>query len=139
MPLQDLPPACGASHDSTIAEKLSYRSDTAPGRSFVGGSKGPGRPGWAETLSLFDGSCSLGRPGLVVSHDVVQVGMVLVQPLARGEPSCDGHRDPAKALDQRTHTTALDQSALLELLEALKAADAGDVVRQALCRRCCRR
>jgi hypothetical protein len=30
------------------------------------------------------------------------------------------------------HTMALDQSALLELLDALKAADAGDVVRHAL-------
>jgi putative transposase len=30
------------------------------------------------------------------------------------------------------HTMALDESALLELLDALNAADAGDVVRQAL-------
>jgi putative transposase len=38
---------------------------------------------------------------------------------------------PAKELVERCHTMALDQSALLEVLDALKAADVGDRVRQA--------
>jgi putative transposase len=38
-------------------------------------------------------------------------------------------RDPSKELAKEKHTMALDQSALLELLEVLKAADADDVVR----------
>jgi putative transposase len=41
-------------------------------------------------------------------------------------------RDPTKELAKEMHTMALDQSALLELLEVLKAADADDVVRRAV-------
>src|SRR3954466_14584838 len=40
-------------------------------------------------------------------------------------------REPAKELVERCHAMALDQSALLEVLDALKAADVGDRVRQA--------
>ena len=40
-------------------------------------------------------------------------------------------RDPAKELVERCHAMALDQSALLEVLDALKAADVDDRVRQA--------
>jgi transposase-like protein len=39
-------------------------------------------------------------------------------------------RDPSKELAKEKHTMALDQFALLELLEVLKAADADDVVRR---------
>jgi putative transposase len=39
---------------------------------------------------------------------------------------------PLKVVAKEMHTMALDQSALLELLDALKAADAGEVVRHAL-------
>jgi hypothetical protein len=47
-------------------------------------------------------------------------------------PSCDGQRDRLKGSRGRTrHMMALDQSALLEVLEALKAADVGDRVRTA--------
>jgi len=41
-------------------------------------------------------------------------------------------RDPTKELAKEMHTMALDQSALLELLEALKSAGADDVVRRAV-------
>ena len=37
-----------------------------------------------------------------------------------------------RKLAKEMHTMALDQSALLELLDVLKAADAGDVVRRAV-------
>lgn len=47
-------------------------------------------------------------------------------------PSCDGQRDHANGSRGRTqHTMALDQSALLEVLEALKAADVDDRIRAA--------
>ncbi|GII34311.1 hypothetical protein Pmi06nite_77530 [Planotetraspora mira] len=39
---------------------------------------------------------------------------------------------PTKGSREGRHTTALDQSALLDLLESLKAADAADVIRHAL-------
>jgi putative transposase len=41
-------------------------------------------------------------------------------------------REPTKELAKEMHTMALDQSALLELLDALKAAGADDVVRRAV-------
>ena len=40
-------------------------------------------------------------------------------------------RAPAKEHVERHHATALDQSALLEVLDALKVADVGDRVRTA--------
>src|SRR5215203_3684244 len=47
-------------------------------------------------------------------------------------PSCEGQRDHANGSRGRTqHTMALDQSALLEVLEALKAADVDDRIRSA--------
>src|SRR3954462_15029781 len=47
-------------------------------------------------------------------------------------PPCDGQRDHANGSRGRTqHTMALDQSALLEVLDALKAADVDDRVRSA--------
>src|ERR1700747_2611044 len=47
-------------------------------------------------------------------------------------PPCDGQRDHANGSRERTlHTMALDQSALLEVLEALKAAEVDDRIRQA--------
>src|SRR5205814_4855849 len=47
-------------------------------------------------------------------------------------PPCDGQRDHANGSRGRTqHTMALDQSALLEVLEALKAAEVDDRIRQA--------
>ncbi|GIH25833.1 hypothetical protein Aph01nite_41430 [Acrocarpospora phusangensis] len=39
---------------------------------------------------------------------------------------------PTKGSRKGHHTMALDQSALLDLLESLKAADADDVIRRAL-------
>jgi hypothetical protein len=39
---------------------------------------------------------------------------------------------PTKVFAKKMHTMALDQFALLELLDALKAADADDVVRRSL-------
>src|SRR5918995_6920296 len=48
------------------------------------------------------------------------------------QPPCDGQRDHANAARERTQrTVALDQSALLEVLDALKAAEVDDRVRQA--------
>src|SRR5919206_2988417 len=47
-------------------------------------------------------------------------------------PPCDGQRDHANGSRERTQrTVALDQSALLEVLDALKAADVDDRIRQA--------
>src|SRR4028118_75713 len=47
-------------------------------------------------------------------------------------PSCDGQRDHANGSRGRTqHTMALDQSALLEVLDALKAAEVDDRIRPA--------
>src|SRR5690606_24232446 len=52
-------------------------------------------------------------------------------PLLRGS-SCDGQRDRLKGARGRTRRTmTLDQSALLEVLEALKSADVEDRVRSA--------
>jgi hypothetical protein len=39
---------------------------------------------------------------------------------------------PAKELAKENHAMALSQSALLEVLDALKASDSTDVIRQAL-------
>jgi putative transposase len=47
-------------------------------------------------------------------------------------PPCESLRYPTKDSAREMHTMALDQSALLELLDALKAADADDVVRQSV-------
>ncbi|WP_222596464.1 hypothetical protein, partial [Pseudonocardia sulfidoxydans] len=46
-------------------------------------------------------------------------------------PPRESLRVPAKELVERRHEMALDQSALLEVLDAFKAADVGDRVRQA--------
>jgi hypothetical protein len=46
-------------------------------------------------------------------------------------PPCDGQRDQANGSRERTRTVALDQSALLEVLDALKAAEVDDRIRQA--------
>src|ERR671911_3165282 len=47
-------------------------------------------------------------------------------------PPCDGQRDHGNGSRERTQrTVALDQSALLEVLDALKAAEVDDRVRQA--------
>ena len=48
-----------------------------------------------------------------------------------GGPSCDGQRDHANGSRGRTAREAPDQSALLEVLEALKAADVDDRIRSA--------
>src|SRR3954471_23502154 len=47
-------------------------------------------------------------------------------------PSCDGQRDHGNGSRGRTqHTMALDQSALLQVLQALKAAEVDDRIRSA--------
>jgi hypothetical protein len=47
-------------------------------------------------------------------------------------PPCDGQRDQANGSGERTQrTVALDQSALLEVLDALTAAEVDDRIRQA--------
>jgi hypothetical protein len=47
-------------------------------------------------------------------------------------PPCDGQRDHANGFRERTQPTiALDQSALLEVLEVLKTAEVDDRIRQA--------
>jgi Transposase, Mutator family len=47
-------------------------------------------------------------------------------------PPCDGQRDQGNGSRERTQrTVALDQSALLEILDALKAAEVDDRIRQA--------
>ena len=46
-------------------------------------------------------------------------------------PSRESLCEPTKEHTERNHAMALDQSALLELLEALKGADVDDRVRQA--------
>lgn len=47
-------------------------------------------------------------------------------------PSCDGQRDHANGSRERTQpTTALEQSALLELLEVLKGVEVEDRIRRA--------
>src|SRR4030095_11190455 len=47
-------------------------------------------------------------------------------------PPCDGQRDQANGSRERTQrTVALDQSALLEVLDALKTAEVDDRIRQA--------
>jgi transposase-like protein len=47
-------------------------------------------------------------------------------------PPCDGQRDHANGSRERTQrTVALDQSALLEVLDALKAAEVDDRIGQA--------
>src|SRR3954449_4866894 len=46
-------------------------------------------------------------------------------------PPREALREPAKEHVERCHAMALDQSALLEVLDALKVADVGDRVRQA--------
>src|SRR5919204_1499261 len=52
--------------------------------------------------------------------------------LTREWPPCDGQRDQANGSRERTQrTVALDQSALLEVLDALKAAEVDDRIRQA--------
>jgi hypothetical protein len=52
-----------------------------------------------------------------------------------GEPSCDGQRNPRQWFSRKAHhTMALDQTALLELLEMLKGADVEDRIRQAAAR-----
>jgi hypothetical protein len=43
-----------------------------------------------------------------------------------GEPPRESLREPAKEHVERCHAMALDQSALLEVLDALKVADVGD-------------
>jgi putative transposase len=48
------------------------------------------------------------------------------------EPSREALREPAKELAKETHTMALDQSALLELSEALRTADSGELMRTLL-------
>ena len=56
----------------------------------------------------------------------------MAQLRAAERPPCDGQRDQANGARERTQrTVALDQSALLEVLDALKAADVDDRIRQA--------
>ena len=56
----------------------------------------------------------------------------MVQLRTAERPPCDGQRDQANGARERTQrAVALDQSALLEVLDALKAAEVDDRVRQA--------
>jgi hypothetical protein len=68
----------------------------------------------------------------VTSRDVVEVRVTDHVGVHVQGPSCDGQRDHANGSRGKTqHTMALEQAALLEVLEALKAADVDDRIRSA--------
>lgn len=88
---------------------------------------------WREKRSatVFSG-VRLNAAGGVASPLVVEVPSLDGAPERVEGPSRESPRELTKERAERCHTTSLDQSALLEVLEALKVVEVGDRVRAAV-------